>query len=57
LLSLALAHSRLTLYAHTPHARTLVVHLSRARMLLISCPSEAAAGGSTSLIDRSTPTP
>lgn len=57
LLSLALAHSRLTLYAHTPHARTLVMHLSRARTLLISCPPEAAAGGSTSLIDRPIPTP
>jgi len=52
LLSLALArsHSRLTLYARTPHARTyartLVVHYSRVRTLLISCPPEAAAEGS-----------
>lgn len=54
-LSLALARSRLTLYAHTPHARTLVVHRSRARTLLISCPPEATAGGSAPLIDRPNP--
>jgi len=52
LLSLVLARSlaRLTLYARTPHARTnartLVVHYSRVRTLLISCPPETAAEGS-----------
>lgn len=59
LLSLALARSQLTFYAHTPHARThartLAVHRSCARMLLISCPPEAVTGGSASFIDRPTP--
>lgn len=42
---------------HPTHARTHVVHHSRARTLLISCPPEAAvAGGSASLIDRPIPT-
>lgn len=50
----SLAHGSPSMRTH-PHARTLVVHRSRARTLLISCPPEATAGGSAPLIDRPNP--
>jgi len=51
----SLAHGSPSMRTHPTHACTLVVHRSRARTLLISCPPEATAGGSAPLIDRPTP--